>query len=324
MARTQESVKVAAVQAAPVAFDLTATLKKVETLTAEAASQGAELVAFPEAFVSAYPWRYAFGATVGYREPEGRKWYAKYYDSSIAIPSPEFEILENIARGNKVNLSIGIVEKAGSTLYCTAVLIGTDGTLLSRHRKLIPTAAERLVWGRGSGDSLNVVDVGFGKIGGLICWENYMPLARVALYQRGIDIYIAPTADDPVTWAATMQHIAKEGRCFVISINQFCQVSDFPSDYPPFTPESHDRNPEGKPWTQDDILNHGGSCIVGPMGNFLAEPVRDKQEIIYATLNLSDLTEARMDFDAVGSYARPDIFTLNVNTRPGVNVNFED
>ncbi|KAG4415518.1 hypothetical protein IFR04_011330 [Cadophora malorum] len=324
MARTQDTVKVAAVQAAPVAFDLAASLKKVEALTAEAASQGAELVAFPEAFLSAYPWRYAFDATVGNREPRGRKWFVKYYDSAIAIASPEFDILCGIARDNKVNLSIGIVEKDEATLYCTAVLIGTDGTLLSRHRKLVPTGAERLIWGRGSGDSLKVVDVGFGKIGGLICWENYMPAARLALYQRGVEIYIAPTADDPVTWAATMQHIAKEGRCFVISINQFCKVSDFPSDYPPFTLEHPDRNPEGNQWAQDDILNHGGSCIVGPMGNFLAEAVRDKQEIVYATLNLADLTEAKMDFDVVGSYSRPDIFTLNVNTKPGVNVNFKN
>ncbi|KAF8861678.1 putative nitrilase [Acephala macrosclerotiorum] len=318
-----QQVKVAAVQAAPVAFNLEESLKKVEVLTAEAAKQGAELVCFPEAFLSAYPWRYAFDATIGTREPRGRKWYAKYYESSVAIPSPEFEILQNTARENSINLSIGIIEKDGASLYCTAILIGKDGTLLSKHRKLVPTAVERLVWGRGSGESLKVVDAGFGKIGGLICWENYMPAARLALYQLGVEIYIAPHEDDLPSWIASMQHIAKEGRCFVISVNQFCKVSDFPSDYPPFSPGNHDRNPDGQPWAKDDILNHGGSCIVGPLGTFVAEPVWDKEDIVYATLNLSDLAEARMDFDAVGSYSRPDIFQLSVNTKATPNVSFE-
>ncbi|RDW62346.1 putative nitrilase [Coleophoma cylindrospora] len=320
----QESVKIAAVQAAPVAFDLAESLKKVDHFSEEAAGQGAELVVFPEAFLSAYPWRYAFDSTIGTREPRGRQWYAKYYDSAVAIPSPEFAILQQSAEKHKINISIGIIEKNGATLYCTALLIGKDGQLLSRHRKLIPTGVERLVWGRGSGDSLKVVDVGFGKIGGLICWENYMPMARMALYQLGVDIYLAPNADDLPAWTATMQHIAKEGRCFVINVNQFCKVSDFPTDYPPFLPESHDRNPEGLPWKPDDIVNHGGSCVVGPLGTFVAEPVWDKEEVIYATLELSKLTEARMDFDPVGSYARPDIFSLSVNTKPGLNVNFQD
>lgn len=149
-----------------------------------------------------------------------------------------------------------------------------------------------------------------------------MPAARLALYQLGIEIYIAPHADDLPSWIASMQHIAKEGRCFVISVNQFCKVSDFPADYPPFSPGHHDRNPEGQPWSQVDILNHGGSCVVGPLGTFIVKPVWDKEEIICAELNLSDLSEARMDFDPVGSYSRPDIFSLTVNTRPGVNVGF--
>ncbi|PSS10860.1 hypothetical protein M430DRAFT_69306 [Amorphotheca resinae ATCC 22711] len=323
MARAQ-SVKVAAVQASPVSFDLHGSLQKVAQFTAEAASQGAELVAFPEAFLSAYPWRYAFDATIGTREPRGRQWYAKYYESSLAVPSPEFDTLCGIARENKVILSIGIIEKDGGTLYCCALLIGKDGALLSKHRKLIPTAAERLVWGRGSGDGLEVVDTEYGKVGGLICWENYMPAARLALYQRGVQIYIAPNADDLPAWVASMQHIAKEGRCFVISVNQFCKVSDFPADYPPFTPGHHDRNPEGLPWAKDDILNHGRSCIVGPLGEFIVEPLVDKEGILYATLNLTELAESRMDFDPVGSYSRPDIFQLSVNTKPGVNVAFSD
>ncbi|KAF2809991.1 putative nitrilase [Mytilinidion resinicola] len=316
----EHTVKVAAIQAAPVSFDLHESLEKVSKLTSEAARSGADLVVFPEGFLSAYPWRYAFDATIGAREPRGRKWFAKYYNSAIAIESPEFQILLSIAKANNVLLSVGIIEKDGGTLYCSAVLIDRDGKLLSNHRKLIPTAAERLVWGRGSGDGLKVVDTDIGKVGGLICWENYMPAARMALYQQGIEIWIAPNADDLPSWIASMQHIAKEGRTFVISVNQFCKVADFPTDYPPFTPEHHDRQPDGSAWTPDAILNHGGSCVVGPLGTFLAEPLWDKEGIIYADLSRDTLIESRMDFDPVGSYSRPDIFSLHVNTKPGVNV----
>ncbi|KAH7084121.1 carbon-nitrogen hydrolase [Paraphoma chrysanthemicola] len=319
-------VKVAAVQAAPVAFDLEKSIERIAHFTAEAAQSGADLVVFPEGFLSAYPWRYAFDVTIGAREPRGRKWYAKYHDSAISLTSPEFDTVRAIAEKNEVFLSIGIIEKdevGGTTLYCTAVLIGKDGVLLSSHRKLIASAGERLVWGQGAGDGLKVIDTELGKVGGLICWENYMPAARLALYQQGIEIYIAPNADDLPSWVASMQHIAKEGRCFVISANQFCRVSDFPSDYPPFTAESHDRQPDGSPWTSDAVLNHGGSCIVGPLGTFLAEPVWDKEGIVYADLGRDELIESRMDFDPVGSYARPDIFELKVNTKPARNVVFE-
>ncbi|KAH7071838.1 putative nitrilase [Paraphoma chrysanthemicola] len=323
--RTQ-SVKVAAVQVAPVAFDLEKSIEKIAKYTAEAAQAGADLVVFPEGFLSAYPWRYSFDTTIGAREPRGRKWYAKYHDSAISLSSPEFDTVRAIAEENKVVLSIGIIEKdevGGTTLYCTAVLVGKDGVLLSSHRKLIPTASERLVWGRGAGDGLKVIDTELGRVGGLICWENYMPAARLTLYQQGIEIYIAPNADDLPSWVASMQHIAKEGRCFVISANQFCRVSDFPSNYPPFTAESHDRQPDGSRWTSDAVLSRGGSCIVGPLGTFLAEPVWDEEGIVYAILSRDDLIESRLDFDPVGSYARPDIFELKVNTKPARNVVFE-
>ncbi|KAH7385401.1 putative nitrilase [Phaeosphaeria sp. MPI-PUGE-AT-0046c] len=319
-------VKIAAVQTAPVAFNLKESLAKVERLTLEAARSGAELVIFPEGFLSAYPWRYAFDATIGAREPRGRQWFSKYYQSSISLSSPEFDQLRAIAETNSTFLYVGIIEKddsGGATLYCTTVFIGKDGRLLSKHRKLIPTATERLVWGRGAGDGLKVVETDLGKVGGLICWENYMPAARLSLYQQGIEIYIAPNADDLPCWVASMQHIAKEGRCFVISVNQFCRVSDFPNDYPPFSDESHDRQPNGSRWTSNAVLSHGGSCVVGPLGMFVAEPVWDKEEIVYADLNMDELVEARMDFDAVGSYSRPDIFELKVNTNPQVSVSFQ-
>ncbi|KAH8650548.1 putative nitrilase [Tricladium varicosporioides] len=325
MSTSGQTIKVAAIQAAPICFDLKSSLKKLTELTHTAASAGAQLICFPEGFLSAYPWRYAFDATIGTREPRGREWYRRYYESSISVESEEFEVLKACARDNAVILSVGIIEKDGGTLYCTAVLIGTTGELLSRHRKLIPTAAERLVWGRGAGDGLGVVSTEFGKIGGLICWENYMPAARMALYQQGIEIYIAPNADDLPAWTSTMRHIAKEGRCFVISVNSFVRVSDFPEDYPPFRAESHDKNPKGEPWQKDDILNHGGSCIVGPLGEFVegGEPAWDREEVVCVDLRMGELVEARMDFDPVGSYSRPDIFTLTVDTKPGLNVAFK-
>ena len=294
--RTQP-VKVAAVQTAPVSFNLKKSIEKIATYTAEAASNGADLVVFPEGFLSAYPWRYAFDATIGAREPRGRAWFAKYYDSAISLTSPEFETLRGIAEKHSIFLSIGIIEKdsiGGATLYCASVLIGRDGTLLSSHRKLIPTAAERLVWGRGAGDGLKVIDTELGRVGGLICWENYMPAARMALYQQGIEIYIAPNADDLKTWVASMQHIAKEGRCFVISVNQFCKVEDFPVDYPPFAPESDDRQSDGSKWTPDAVLSHGGSCVVGPLGEFLAQPLWDQDGIVYAELDPEELIASRV------------------------------
>ncbi|KAF6788200.1 carbon-nitrogen hydrolase [Colletotrichum sojae] len=322
MASTRPIVKVAAVQAAPVSFDLARSLQKLSKLTAEAAEAGADLVVFPEGFLSAYPWRYAFDATIGAREPRGRQWFAKYFDSAVEVPSPAFDVLSDTARKNNVLLHVGIIEKAGGTLYCTALLLDRDGKMVYKHRKLIPTAAERLVWGRGAGDSLKVSQTDVGKVGSLICWENYMPMARMALYQQGIEIYIAPNADDLPAWTASMQHIAKEGRCFVVSVNSACKVSDFPPDYPPFTAEHPDRRPDGAQWEADDIVNHGGSCVVGPLGTFLAEPVWDKEEIIYADLKMADITESRLDFDPVGSYSRPDVFSLTVNTKPGTNVAF--
>ncbi|KAK1991160.1 carbon-nitrogen hydrolase [Colletotrichum falcatum] len=324
MGSTRPTVKVAAVQAAPVSFDLDKSLQKLCKLTEEAAAAGADLVVFPEAFLSAYPWRYAFDATIGAREPRGRQWFAKYFDSAVGVPSPAFERLRETAKANGVLLHVGIVEKEGGTLYCTALLIDREGEMVYKHRKLVPTAAERLVWGRGSGDGLRVSQTDVGKIGSLICWENYMPAARMALYQQGIEIYVAPHADDLQTWVASMQHIAKEGRCFVVSVNSACRVSDFPPDYPPFTAEHPDRRPDGAQWEPEDVVNRGGSCVVGPLGTFLAEPVWDEEAIVYADLRMADVTESRLDFDPVGSYSRPDIFSLTVNAKPGTNVTFTD
>ncbi|EFX05807.1 nitrilase cyanide hydratase and apolipoprotein n-acyltransferase [Grosmannia clavigera kw1407] len=306
MSSSSKIVTVAAVQAAPVSFDLARSLEKLGKLTAEAAAKGADLVVFP--WVNS-----PTSSTVLAIDLWGREWYARYCKSSVEVPSPEYDVLVETARNCNVLLQVGIIEKAGGTLYCTALLLDRDGSMLYKHRKassmpLIPTAAERLVWGRGAGDGLAVEATSIGKIGSLICWENYMPAARMALYQQGIEIYLAPNADDLPAWTATMQHIAKEGRCFVISVNSVCRVSDFPDDYPPFTPEHHDRRPDGGKWEKNDIVNHGGSCVVGPLGHFLSEPLWDKEAIIYAKLDLGEIHESRLDFDPVGSYSRPDIF----------------
>lgn len=249
----------------------------------------------------------------------------KFYDAAVAIPSPVFETLARTARENHVFLSLGSIEKEGGTLYCTAILLDRDVTLLYKYRKLIPTAAERLIWGSGSGDGLIVADSAIGKVGGLICWKNYMPAARLALCHKGIENSIAPNADDLPSYVATMQRIAKEGRCFVINSNQFCnlaystlpthQVSLFPSDYPPFAASNpSDRKPDGTAWTADDVLSHGGSCVIGPLGTFLAEPVWGNDETVYAQLRMGELTEAKMEYLLSDSILLYLLFATNYST----------
>ncbi|ODQ50456.1 carbon-nitrogen hydrolase [Saitoella complicata NRRL Y-17804] len=299
-------VKVAAVQSAPVAFDLDATLDKLDRLTAEAAGKGAQLVVFPEAFVCAYPKLYDFGAVVGNRTPEGRKWFRKYIDSSVTIPSPAFDRLCAAAATNKVFLQVGIIERDGGTIYCCAVLISPSGELVYKHRKLMPTGSERLVWGFGDGSGLHVAQTELGKIGSVICWENFMPSMRMAMYQRNIEIYLAPTADGRETWPPLIQTIAQEGRCFTISVNQFSTRKDYPEDYPPFAGKD-DISP-------DYVVSAGGSCIVSPLGQFVAGPCWNKEETLYADLEMDQISEGKMDFDVVGHYSRPDIFQLKVDT----------
>jgi len=296
-------VAAAVVQAAPVAFDVEATVAKVERLTVDAAAGGAGLVVFPEAFVSCYPRGITFGATVGGRTAEGRAWFRRYWESSIDVPGPVVDRLGAIAREQRVHLVIGVIERDGGTLYCTALFLGPDGALLGKHRKLMPTAAERLVWGFGDGSTLPVLDTPVGRLGAVICWENYMPLLRMAMYAKGVQIWCAPTADARDTWIATMQHIACEGRCFVLSANQFATRGDYPPDYP---------LDDGG----GDVLCRGGSVIVSPLGDVLAGPAFGEETILRADLDLDRIAEAKYDLDVVGHYARPDVFTLTVDERP--------
>jgi nitrilase len=300
------------VQAAPVAFNVSQTLQKVADLTADARRQGARLALFPEAFVSAYPRGLGFGATVGSRTAEGREEFRRYWESAVDVPGPCVDTLGACARSTSMHLVIGVVEREGGTLYCTVLFFGPDGEYRGKHRKLMPTGSERLVWGYGDGSTLTVVDTDVGRVGAVICWENYMPLLRAAMYAKGVQIYCAPTADGRVTWLPTMRHIALEGRCFVLSANQFARRSDYPADYE----SSFGNDP-------DTVLSPGGSCIIGPLGAVLAGPDFTGETILTADIDLDDIARARLDFDAVGHYARPDVFRLIVDETSRVPVAFE-
>lgn len=308
------SFTVATVQAASIPFDLEASLDKARRLTLEAAATGAQLVLFPEAFVSGYPSGFSFGTVVGKRSPAGRRIWGRYWESSVGIPSPATDKLAAAAREAGVYLAIGVIEKdtqiSGGTLYCTLLYFGPDGRLLGKHRKLKPTAAERFIWGEGDGSTLTVLDTTVGKIGGLICWENYMPLARMTMYSKGVQIYLAPTADSRESWQATIRHIACEGRCYVLSSNQYLTRDMYPSDF------------EGREELQDqpEVLSRGGSAIISPLGEVLTGPLFDQEGILTAELDLAEVARGKFDFDVVGHYARPDVFQLLVNEAPARSV----
>ncbi|MDH5588923.1 MAG: carbon-nitrogen hydrolase family protein [Gemmatimonadota bacterium] len=306
----KSSVRVAVVQAAPVPFDTPSNVDRVCALTAEAAGKGAEMVLFPEAYVGGYPWGLAFGTAVGGRSDAGRRAWERYWSSSVAVPGPEVERMAAAAADAGVHLCVGVVERdstySGGTLFCTLLYFGPDGSLLGKHRKLKPTAAERLIWGEGDGSTLPVVDTPFGKMGGLICWENYMPLARMAMYGKGVEIYLAPTADARDRWQSTLQHIALEGRCFVLGCNQYVTRDMYPEDL-----EIKD---ELLSWPE--TLCRGGSAVYGPLGDVVAGPLWDEAGMLVADLDLTAIPRSKFDFDVTGHYARPDVFRLEVDERP--------
>jgi nitrilase len=305
-------VRAAVVQNSAVVFNREATLEKAARLVKDAKREGAELVLFPEAFVSAYPKGLDFGAVIGSRTPAGREDFRRYFESAIEVPGPAVEFLAQVAGDHSVHLVIGVIERDGGTLYCTVLFFSPEGKYLGKHRKLMPTASERLVWGYGDGSTLPVFDTPLGKLGSVICWENYMPLLRTAMYAKGIQLYCAPTADDRDTWLATMQHIALEGRCFVLSACQFLLRGDCPDDYD--AAQGNDR---------DTVLMRGGSCIINPLGKVLAGPIFNQSQILVADLDMGEIARGKYDFDATGHYARPDVFQLHVNERPAVPVVFE-
>jgi nitrilase len=297
-------VRVAVVQASAVLFDTSRSLQKLADLTADAARRKAELVVFPEAFIGGYPKGHDFGVRVGVRTPEGRDEFRALFDNAIDVPGQATEIIGAVARDHAVHAVVGVVERDGGTLYCSALIFGPDGSLLGKHRKLMPTAMERVIWGSGDGSTLPVVPTELGRLGAVICWENYMPLLRMAMYARGVELYCAITVDDRETWIPTVRHIALEGRSFVLSACQFVRRADLPTGYPT----------GGFPASQE-VLIRGGSCIIGPLGELLAGPVYGEECILTADLDRADLARAKFDFDVVGHYARPDVFRLEVNER---------
>ncbi len=308
-----ETVVAAAVQAAPVFLDRDATVERAVGLIEKAAGEGAGLVVFPETFVPGYPdfvWRSRPW------DDGPAAWYSRLLDQSVAVPGPATELLGRAARRAGAFVCIGVNESESSsaTLYNTLLYFGPDGALLGRHRKLMPTGGERLVWGMGDGSGLVVVETPFGRLGGLTCWENYMPLARAALYARGVDVWVAPTWDNSDVWVPTLRHIAKEGRVFVIGATFCMRGSDVPSDIP-----GRDELYGG----DDDWLARGNSAIVDPDGELLAGPLFEEEGLVVAELDAARARRSRRQFDPVGHYARPDVFRLVVDTRPQTAVAYE-
>ena len=294
----RSAVTVACVQAEPAILDREATVDRVAELTAQARSRGAELVVFPEAFVPGYPSNRWVRHLAAGADPAARATFARLMRASVEVPGPASDRLGGIARDHGVWLAVGANERAGGTLYNTILLYGPDGALAHHHRKLMPTNHERLVWGMGDGSSLRTVDAGFGRVGGLICWENNMPLARFALYQDGLEILVAPTADDSDAWHDSMRHIAREARAFVVTAVVYQTASG---------------HPEGVPLADgDELMGRGGSAILGPNGAYLAGPLWDEPGILVATLDPELLDQERQRFDPAGHYHRPDVFRLEL------------
>jgi len=298
------TVHSAVVQAAPVGFDPKATLEKATGLAEEARAQGANLIVFPEAFLSAYPRGMDFDTVVGARSDKARDLYLEYWKSAIDVPGPESLHLARLAESLGSHIVIGCIERDGGTLYCTALYFSPEDGLVGRHRKMMPTGTERLIWGFGDGSDLDVYQSSIGNIASAICWENYMPLLRMTLYQQHVQIWCAPTADARDSWVASMRHIAVEGRCFVLGANQYATRADYPANYESIF--GHD------PAT---IVTRGASCIVDPYGELLAGPHVDGETILYADLDLRDTVRGKFDLDVVGHYSRHEVFEMNVLTR---------
>ena len=299
---------VACVQAEPVVLDCDASIEKLAVLTAEAAGNGASLVVFPEAFLPAYPSSAWATALAGWDDPRATAAVALLARESSAVPGPGEGRIGEVARAHGANGATGVTATAvepNGTLYNTLLVHDEHGSLVLKHRKLVPTNHERLVWGQGDGAGLRAVQTSAGRIGGLICWENYMPLARFSLYESGVEIYLAPTADDGETWQHSLVHIARESRAFVVSPAHFQRASAYPPEFP-LSDELQGM----------DVIGRGGSAILGPDGAYLAGPLYDEEGILYAELDPARLHEERQRFDAAGHYHRPDVLRLDVSPIP--------
>lgn len=295
------------VQLAPVFFDKKRTVEKIGQYIRKASKDKSKVILFPEVIISGYPRGLIFGTAVGGRTPEGREMFLRYWENAIEVPGKETAQVARWAKEAKAYVVVGVTErdKTSDTLYCTLLYFSPEGRLIHRHRKIKPTAAERIIWGEGDGTDLAVLDTPHGKLGGLICWENYMPLARMALYQQGIEIYLAPTADCRDSWQATLNHIACEGRCFVLGCNQYLTQSHYPADLKKKLVKDHPSLPSS-----------GGSVIIGPLGKILAGPVFGKEAVLTAELDPREIIKSKMDFDVIGHYARPDVFGFTWKKMP--------
>ncbi|MDR9753635.1 carbon-nitrogen hydrolase family protein [Pseudomonas sp. SZMC_28357] len=285
------------------------TLEQILSWEQAISESAARLVVMPEALLGGYPKGEGFGTQLGYRLPEGREAFARYFANAIDVPGVETEALAGLSTRTGASLVIGVIERSGSTLFCTALHFEPEHGLVAKHRKLMPTGTERLIWGQGDGSTLSVIDSQVGRIGAVVCWENMMPLLRTAMYAKGVEVWCAPTVDEREMWQVSMRHIAHEGRCFVVSA---CQVQDSPEAL----------GLEIANWPADRPLIGGGSVIVGPMGDVLAGPLKGSTGLLTAQIDTDDLVKARYDYDVVGHYARPDVFELSVDERVKTGVRF--
>lgn len=297
-----DKCRIAVVQAEPVMFDKDGCLHKAIDLINKAAQNGAELIVFPELFIPGYPFGLNFGFTMGSRSKKGREDWKRYYDNSILADGPEMQQLIDIAKKKKVYLSLGYSERDGinGTLYNSNIMISPDGSFMN-HRKLKPTGSERVLWGDANKDYFPIMNTPWGPVGNLICWESYMPLARVALYEKGISIYISPNTNDNEEWQDTIRHIAIEGHCYFINCDMLIRKSSYPKDL----------NEYAATEPLPDIVCRGGSCVIDPYGHLDSECIWDEEGIIYATLDMQKVPSSKMEHDVCGHYARPDVLKLN-------------
>ncbi|KAI0348373.1 carbon-nitrogen hydrolase [Trametopsis cervina] len=309
-----DTIRASVVQTCTAAYSLSDTLAKLEHYAQIAKEAGSQLAVFPEAFIGGYPKFSTFGATVGNRTPEGRDEFVRYWDAAIEVPnSNAIARIASISRAKGIFLVVGVIEKDIGTLYCTVVFIDPVDGYLTKHRKLVPTGVERLVWGQGDGTTLPVPEVAFAsteggglvtaKISATICWENYMPLLRTYYYSKGTQIYCAPTVDARPEWQHTMAHIALEGRCFVLAACQFAHERDYPADHA--VADVANRN-------EQNVVIAGGSVIIDPLGKVLAGPLLNEEGVLTADLNMKDIVRGKYDLDVVGHYSRPDVFAFDL------------
>ncbi|PZO79842.1 MAG: nitrilase [Mesorhizobium amorphae] len=302
---TQGPFLAAVAQIASDPADALASAEKAARVIREAGEKQAGIIVFPEAFLGGYPKGASFGAPVGMRKPEGREAFRQYHERAIALDGPEVAVIADACAATGIFAVIGVIEREGGTLYCTALFFDGRRGLIGKHRKLMPTAAERLIWGFGDGSTMPVYDTPLGRIGAVICWENYMPMLRMHMYAQGVTLYCAPTADDRDTWVPTMQHIALEGRCFVLTACQHITRGAYPADHE--SALGHE---------EDTVMMRGGSAIVDPLGRVIAGPDFSGETVLYAEIDPDAVIRGKYDFDVAGHYARPDVFQLQVDDRP--------